>query len=213
MENSILSELVERYPALNKISSDIHRAFLCMEKSVTGDGTVFICGNGGSLADAEHIAGELLKSFRKKRAISDNIYNRLSAMGETGLLLRDKLEGAIPAIVLSSHPAFVSAYGNDKDALAAYAQQLYALGKSKDVLVAISTSGNAVNCIYAATVARAIGMKVVVMTGSDGGGLKELADVSIRVPESETYKIQELHLPIYHCLCAMLEAAVFPQGE
>ena len=91
----------------------------------------------------------------------------------------------------------------------AFAQQVYGLGNAGDVLIALSTSGNSANCVNAALVAKAKGMKVISMTGEGGGKIGELADAAIKVPETETFKIQELHLPVYHALCAAVEGELF----
>ena len=166
-------------------------------------GKVLTCGNGGSAADAEHIVGELLKKFRKHRDIDSGVAARLPPE------LVAKLEGALPAVSLVSMSGILTAFANDVAWETAFAQQVYGLGNPGDVLIALSTSGNSANCVNAALVAKAKGMKVVSMTGEGGGKLGEVADVAIMVPESATFKIQELHLPVYHALCAELEETLF----
>ena len=161
------------------------------------------CGNGGCAADAEHIVGELLKKFRKHRDIDAVVAAKLPAE------LAAKLEGALPAVSLVSMSGILTAFANDVAWETAFAQQVYGLGAAGDVLIALSTSGNSANCVAAAQVAKAKGMKVVALTGTDGGKLAALADAAIRVPERETYKVQELHLPVYHALCAALEDRLF----
>ena len=172
-------------------------------------GTLFVCGNGGSCSDSEHIVGELMKSFKKYRPIDSDVKASLMAMGEDGKSLAESLEGGLPAVALSSHPSLSSAFINDKNPLMCYAQQLSVMGKRGDVLMVLSTSGNAQNCLYAALTAKAMGIKTILLAGKTGGKIKGVADVSVIAPENETYLVQELHLPIYHCLCAMLEEEFF----
>ena len=170
---------------------------------------MYLCGNGGSASDCEHIVGELMKCFKKKRSICPTLSKGLAEEGELGQALLQDLEGGLPAVSLCGHSPLTLAFLNDKNAMLTFAQQLSVLGRKGDVLLTLSTSGNSKNCVYAAAVARAKGMKTVFLGGGNGGKLKEFADVSIIVPEKETYKVQELHLPVYHCLCAMLEEEFF----
>ena len=199
----ILEELSERYPQLKGCVGEISTAFDLLLTCYRNGGKVLTCGNGGSAADAEHIVGELLKKFRKHRDISPEIAARLPPE------LVAKLEGALPAVSLVSMSGILTAFANDVAWETAFAQQVYGLGNSGDVLIALSTSGNSANCVNAALVAKAKGMKVVSMTGEGGGRLAALSDASVRVPETETYKIQELHLPVYHALCAAVEDQLF----
>ena len=169
-----------------------------------------MAGNGGSASDAEHIVGELMKGFVKQRKVSEEYAQRLiDADAELGKELADKLQGALPAIALVDHVALSTAYLNDVDPMLGFAQQVNGYGKAEDVFLGISTSGNSQNILYACAAARAKGMKIIGLTGRDGGKLKEAADVAIVVPETETFKIQELHLPVYHALCLMLEESFF----
>lgn len=171
-------------------------------------GKLLIAGNGGSCADAGHIVGELMKGFKLPRKCSEEFACKLKSIDkERGDTLSDKLQGGLPAIALTEHQTVNSAYINDVTGggLLTYAQQVYVYGTNKDVFLGISTSGNAKNVLYASVVARAKGMKVIGLTGEGGGELASFADCMIRVPETETYMIQELHLPVYHCLCLMLE--------
>ena len=189
---------------------NIFEAFQTICKAYNNGGVLYVCGNGGSAADAEHIVGELMKSFRKKRPADAKIQESLTQMfGETGRILGETLEGGLPAISLCSHVSLKSAVANDTDPANIYAQQLFSLGRAGDCLIAISTSGNAENCVRAAMIAKLTGMKTIALTGEKGGRLKEIAEVTISVPEHETYAVQELHLPVYHCLCAMLEEELF----
>ena len=201
----IIDECIARHSALGALKEEIEKAFVAIKSSFLAGGRLYLCGNGGSAADCEHITGELLKSFKKPRPLSEELVESLEAYGEQGSAIVAGLDGGLPAISLCGHPAFSTAYLNDKDPAFIYAQQVNVLGKKGDVLLTLSTSGNSKNCVYAAMVAKAKGMSVVFLGGGTGGKLKELADVSLIVPEKETYKVQELHLPLYHCLCAMLE--------
>ena len=200
---TIFDELYVRYPQLKVCEREIAKAFDLLLSCYRNGGKVLTCGNGGSAADAEHIVGELLKKFRKHRDIDGGIAAKLPPE------LVAKLEGALPAVSLVSMSGILTAFANDVAWETAFAQQVYGLGKPGDVLIALSTSGNSANCVNAALVAKAKGMKVVSLTGEGGGKLVALADAAIRVPESETYKVQELHLPVYHALCAELENQLF----
>ena len=203
----IIDELYARYPQLKCCEGEIAKAFDLLLACYRDGGKVLTCGNGGSAADAEHIVGELMKKFRRPRAIDADIAAKLPSE------LSAKLEGALPVVSLVSMSGILTAFANDVAWETAFAQQAYGLGQRGDVLIALSTSGNSANCVNAALVARAKGMKVVALTGADGGKLAELADAAIKVPEAETYKVQELHLPVYHALCAALEAELFREEE
>ena len=205
----ILNGLTERYPALKVAKNDISAAFEALLASVKSGGKIMICGNGGSAADSAHIVGELMKSFKKTRPIDAKTAARLKEYGKEGARLALSLEGAIPAVALTENGAFLTAFSNDKDASVAFAQQVYGLGEQRDALVCISTSGNSENCVLAAVAAKSTEIKTVALTGAGGGKLASLVDVCVKVPETETYKVQELHLPVYHCLCAMLEEEIF----
>ena len=199
----VFAELYERYPQLKGCEVEIKKAFDVLLASYRADGKVLVCGNGGSASDAEHIVGELLKKFKKHRDVDAAIAAKLPAD------LVAKLEGSLPAVSLVSMSGILTAFANDVAWETAFAQQVLGLGRSGDVLIALSTSGNSANCVNAARVARAKGMKVISMTGAGGGKLGEIADAAIKVPENETYRIQELHLPVYHALCAALEDVLF----
>ena len=199
----ILNDLFTRLPQLESCRPAILYSFDLLVDCARHGGTILTCGNGGSAADAEHIVGELMKRFRHPRALDPAITSQLPPE------LTAHLEGAIPAISLVSMSGLITAFANDVAWDAAFAQQVLGLGRPGDALIALSTSGNSANCVNAALVARAKGMRVISFTGAAGGRLATLADAAIQVPESETYKIQELHLPVYHALCAALEAALF----
>ena len=212
--NKILDDLIRRYPILTNEKDSIEKAFILLRDCYSHKGKVFIAGNGGSAADSEHICGELMKSFRLKRNIPDDLKTKLIELdSEMGGELANNLEGALPAITLVSQAAFTTAYINDVGSDSIFAQKLYGLGNEGDVFVGISTSGNSKNVIQAALLAKAIGIKVVSLTGKDGGELIKYSDICVRIPEEETYLVQELHLPIYHCLCMMLEEAFFGETK
>ena len=205
-----IDDLIKRYPVLAQCKDSINAAYKLMEESYSSGGKVLIAGNGGSAADSEHMAGELMKRFSKLRPISDDFKEKLISIdAEIGEELSKNLEGTLRAIPLVAHEAMSTAYINDVDGYGVFAQQLFGFGDEGDVFIGISTSGNSKNIINAAIVAKAMGIKVLGLTGQGGGRLAELADVVVRVPEKETYKIQELHLPIYHCWCLMLEDYFF----
>jgi phosphoheptose isomerase len=215
VENKIvLEELIVRYPKLAGVSDKINEAVERLVRCYQQGNKVLICGNGGSASDSDHIAGELLKGFENKRPLSDAMRDKLlSVSGKRGLYLADKLQTGLPAISLSAHCGLVTAVGNDIDANLIYAQQVIAFGIPGDVLIGISTSGNAQNVIDAAITARAIGITVIAMTGETGGKLKPFCDLLINVPEMRTSFVQELHLPVYHALCMMIENYFFEKQE
>lgn len=206
----MLNDLIRRYPVLDECKEDIERAKDALIECYKNDGKVLICGNGGSCADSDHIVGELMKGFLKLRPLSDE---QKAEMKKNCDLVDDellsKLQGGLPAIALPSITALNSAFCNDVDPELIYAQPLMSLGKKNDVLIAISTSGNSKNVFGAVKVAKALGVKVIGLTGKTGGELKKHADIAVCVPECETFKIQELHLPVYHYLCAAVEDYFF----
>lgn len=209
-ETAYLEELVMRYPVLEPVKQQIWEAYEILRQCFASGHKLLVAGNGGSAADSEHIVGELMKGFVKRREVPQEMARKLKeADGEAGEKLAGKLQGALPAIALCGHPGLSTAYLNDVDGLLIFAQQVYGYGQEGDVLLGISTSGNSANIHYASVVARAKGMKVIGLTGRDGGRLGRDAHAAIIVPETETFKIQELHLPIYHALCLMLEEAFF----
>ena len=202
--------LIKRYPILEPIKQDIIDAYLIMEETYLNDGKLLVAGNGGSAADSEHIAGELMKRFKTPRPVSDEFAAKLKEIdSERGANLAENLECSLMAIPLVAHEALSTAYINDVDGYGVFAQQLFGFGRKGDVFLGISTSGNSKNVMSATVVARALGIKVVGLTGAKGGDLAEVADVCVKVPETETYMVQELHLPIYHCWCLMLEDKFF----
>lgn len=195
-----MKDLLARHPQLKTCAKDIENALALMIDAYKNGGKILVCGNGGSSADADHIVGELMKGFLKDRKVTDE------RMPQE---LREKLQGALPAISLSANTSLMTATINDNDADMIFAQQVYGYAKEKDLLIAISTSGTSKNVVNAVKVAKALGTKTLALTGETGGMLKEMADVTICVPSTETYKIQEYHLPIYHYLCARVEEEFF----
>lgn len=205
--------LVNRYPVLNSVKDEIVEAYFLLVESYKNEGKLLIAGNGGSVADAEHIVGELMKGFKLPRKLNENFTDKLiSENEELGTVLAESLQGALPAIALDGHPALSTAYMNDCEPLLCFAQQVNGYGKAGDVFLGISTSGNSKNILYAATTAHAKGMKVIGLTGAKDSKLTQMSDVCIKVPQTETYMIQELHLPVYHCLCLMLEDEFFGEN-
>lgn len=217
MENRVekqLEILVNRYPELSVVKKEIFEAYQILESCYTKGGKLLIAGNGGSAADAEHIVGELMKGFRLPRKPEAEFVGKLVAENkELGSVLAENLQGALPAIALDGHPALSTAYMNDCEPLLCFAQQVNGYGKMGDVFLGISTSGNSKNVLYAATTAHAKGMKVIGLTGAKNSKLEQMSDVCIKVPQTETYMIQELHLPVYHCLCLMLEERFFGENN
>lgn len=195
-----MQNLLERYPVLNVCSKEIDRALELIIKTYEKGGKVLVCGNGGSAADCEHIVGELMKSFMINRKVEDERIPRP---------LREKLQGSLPAISLPSQSGVLSAFINDAEAEMMYAQLVYGYGRESDLLIALSTSGNSKNVLRAVEVASGMGIDSVALTGESGGKLKDIATVTITVPEKETYKVQELHLPVYHYLCQKTEKHFF----
>ena len=202
--------LMERYPVLESCKNDIIAAFDLLDDVYSKERKMLICGNGGSAADAEHVVGELMKGFRySRKLLSTEVDNLQKIDTEMGKVLAENLQSALPAIALDGHPALSTAYMNDCAPLLCFAQQVNGFGEVGDVLLGISTSGNSKNVLYAAVTAKAKGLRVIGLTGAKESKLSAMADVCIRVPQTETYMIQELHLPVYHCLCLMLEDYFF----
>ena len=196
----MLKELLERYPQLKECEEQIKSAMELIRDTYKNGGKVLVCGNGGSCSDSEHIVGELMKGFKLMRPVTDE------RIPED---LRCGLQCALPAISLPSQTGILSAFINDVDPEMMYAQLVYGYATEKDLLIGLSTSGNSKNVVNAARIAKAVGAKAMAMTGKKESKLSEICDACIRVPETETYKIQELHLPVYHYLCAQIEADHF----
>ncbi len=207
---SHLDDLISRYPHLEGCKKDIISAYEIIADAFCCGGKILIAGNGGSAADSEHIAGELMKGFALRRPLDEKQRESLIKVDQVrGMKLAENLQGALPAIALDGHPALSTAYMNDCDPLLCFAQQVNGYGRSGDAFLGISTSGNSSNVVYAAVTAKALGMSTVGLTGESESELSRISNICIKVPETETYKIQELHLPVYHCLCLMLEEHFF----
>lgn len=208
----MLSQLTERYPVLCQNEKDIKAATEIIVSCFEKGGKLLLCGNGGSAADCEHISGELMKGFLKKRPLCEKKKAEMKSLcPELEDEITDKLQEGLPAISLAHLTGLNTAFSNDVDAELVYAQSLMALGKKGDVLFCLSTSGNAKNVIAAAKVARGLGISVISLAGKNGGGVKALSDVCICLPKTETYKVQELCLPVYHCICAEIEEHFFKE--
>ena len=206
---NMFAQLFERYPVLKACQHSIINAYEAMCRTYDSGGRVYVCGNGGSAADAGHITGELMKGFEKERPVcfSPDVASRLCT--DTVATLEKKLQGALPCHNLSAETALISAITNDIDADIVFAQQIYGYGRPGDLFIGISTSGNAANVLLAAELARAMGLCTIALTGRDGGKLAPLCDYAICVPADRTADVQELHLPVYHALCRWVEARYF----
>lgn len=209
MENTCLNQLIQRYPKISVCYDDILNATNILAKSFANGKKLLVAGNGGSSADALHIVGELMKSFVLPRKVDSILSSKIDAYCKHAEYLKSNLQMALPAIALVSETGLITAYSNDVSPDLIFAQQVLGYGNVGDVFLGITTSGNSKNIIYAAELARAKGLTVLALTGETGGAMKELADVCIRVPEIETFKIQEIHLPIYHAICLELENKFF----
>jgi D-sedoheptulose 7-phosphate isomerase len=207
-----LDDLVARLPALGACRADIDRAFALLARVFEAGGKLLVCGNGGSAADADHVVGELMKGFLRARRPAGDLAARLAAADPVlGPRLAAGLQRGLPAINLAAGSALTTAFANDEDPGLVFAQQVLGLGRTGDALLAISTSGNAANVNAAAVAARAVGVATIGLTGAAGGALRGRCDVLVAVPAGATFAVQELHLPVYHCLCAMLEERFFKE--
>lgn len=207
-----ISELTARYPGLSGCAEEIRRAAENIISVYQKGGCLFTCGNGGSAADSDHIVGELMKGFLKKRPVDDAFRAKIAGVcPDDAETLADNLQRGLPAVSLHSQSALLTAFVNDVEPSMMYAQTLYALGRPGDCLIAISTSGNSKNVVNAATIAKAMGISVISLTGKKHCRLDDLADIAIHVDATETYRVQELHLPVYHWLCARVEEEFFAE--
>jgi len=208
--NRILNELINRYPILDYCCNDIEKSFEILKNTALNKNKILTCGNGGSSSDSDHIVGELMKSFVKKRPIDENLKKAIKDISpEDAPNLNSKLQKSITAISLSQHPALSSAFGNDVDPSMIYAQQVQGYGREGDTLICLSSSGNSKNVVLAAITAKAKGLNVIGLTGQNKSKIDQYCDVVIKVPQRETFKVQELHLPVYHALCLMLEDSLW----
>ena len=213
-EVDFINDTIKRYPALESCNKDILEACKAIIECYSNQGKLLICGNGGSCSDADHIVGELMKSFEMKRPVDDALRNRMMLVaGDRGEYISGKLQNALPAISLNAHAALNSAIANDIGAEFVFAQQILAYGKKNDVLIAISTSGNSQNIVDAVITAKAVGLTVIALTGKSGGEMKQYSDIVVCVPADITAKIQELHLPVYHTICRIVENKIFQTIE
>jgi D-sedoheptulose 7-phosphate isomerase len=210
MDNIYLKELITRCSQLSSLEGEIDKAAECLITCYRQGMKVLVCGNGGSCSDSDHIVGELMKGFEHKRPIEESLKNKLTVLaGERGNYLSEKLQQGLPAISLSAHSALITAIANDTDPDLIFAQQIVGYGNAGDVLIAISSSGNSRNVVDAVITAKAKGMVVIGLTGETGGKLKPFCDILINVPERRTFLVQELHLPVYHTLCLVVENTIF----
>lgn len=202
--------LIERYPSLNVCKKDLEDAVNILIESFKSGNKLLVCGNGGSASDSDHITGELMKGFEKMRPISDDLYNKLAKLSqEDADHLKSSLQVGLPTIPLTEHSGLMTAFSNDSSSDSVFANQVLGYGKNNDVLFAISTSGNSKNVVLACEVAKALGLKVIGLTGEKESKISRLADVTIKVPSIRTYQIQEYHLPVYHAICLELEDYFF----
>ncbi len=204
-----IDDLVKRYPVLSLLRNDIEKICDVLEKSVRNGGKILICGNGGSASDAEHIVGELMKEFVKNRPLDETVIDKIKSIDNNPQELIENIKGAIPAIALSAHSALSTALINDCDPDMVFAQQVFGYARENDVLIALSTSGNSKNIVNAARVAKVQGVISIAITGANGGVIKGVADYTLSLPETETYLVQELTLPLYHTICLELENRIF----
>lgn len=208
--NKHIETLIERYPSLIVCKDALQTSYDILKQAYTDGHKLLVCGNGGSAADSEHIVGELMKEFKLKREVFKDQAEAMKRIDpELGEILARHLQGALPAITLTGHSSLTTAFMNDSNPELIFAQQVNGYGRPDDVFLGISTSGNSRNVLFAAVAAKAKGLKVIGLTGQKPCRLATIADICIQVPETETYKIQELHLPVYHCLCMMLEEHFF----
>ena len=209
-KNYLINELTGRYPQLLPVKNEIHKAGECLINCYEQGKKVLVCGNGGSCSDADHMVAELMKGFEHMRPIDESLKNQLTEIDEErGKYLASKLQTGLPAISLTAHSGLVTAVANDTDAHLIFAQQVVGYGTSGDILIAISSSGDSQNVIDAMITAKAKGLTVIGLTGETGGKMKVFCDILINVPEKRTAFVQELHLPVYHTICAIVENHFF----
>ena len=199
-----INELVLSFENLRMLEDEVRTSANLITESFSNGNKLLLCGNGGSCADCEHIAGEMVKQFAKERPLNPEIVEKL------GPELSSELHGGLPALSLPSMIGFHTAFNNDNNSEFAFAQQVVAFGKANDVLWGISTSGNSKNVLHAVKTAKALGLKTIGLTGENGGELNQIADITIKAPADNVARIQELHLPIYHAICAFVEDKLFP---
>lgn len=202
-------ELFERYPSLRACESDLDKALELMRKTYESGGVIYVCGNGGSCSDSDHIVGELMKGFLSRRPPLESESEKLRELFPEITNVSEKFQRAIPAVSLTAQGAILSAFANDVDPGFVYAQLVYGYARENDLVIGLSTSGNSLNVVNAIKAAKLRSAATIAMTGARGSKLSALSDVTLKAPETETFKIQELHLPMYHYLCAALEEELF----
>ncbi len=207
--NYFIEETIRKYPQLNPLKPSLADAGERLISCYENGSKVLVCGNGGSCSDSDHIVGELMKGFEHPRPLNNSLKEKLTAFGERGHFLAGKLQQGLPAISLTTHNSLITAVANDLDASLIFAQQLTGYGKEGDLLIGISTSGNSQNVVDAIITAKALGLKVIGMTGENGGRMKQYCDILLNVPGTRTFAVQELHLPVYHLLCKIVENHFF----
>ncbi len=209
-KNNVINEMILRYPELEICRKDVEDACNAVINCYSTNSKLLLCGNGGSCSDADHIVGELMKSFERKRPIDQDLDRNLKSVSDDrGTFIAERLQNALPAISLNAHNALISAISNDIDGSLVYAQQVAGYGQKGDILIAISTSGNSQNIVDAAITAKAKGLTVIGLTGEHGGKVKQYCDISICVPAKNTAEVQEFHLPVYHTICKVVENKFF----
>jgi phosphoheptose isomerase len=209
-KDKVLKELVERYPQLLPKKDEIGKAAESIINCFKNGGKLLVCGNGGSSSDSDHIVGEMMKGFEHKRPLTERVKKDLiKADRDRGLYLSEMLQQGLPAISLSAHSALITAVANDTDADLIYAQQVFSYGNPGDVLLALSTSGNSHNIVDAIVTAKSRGLTVIGLTGETGGKIGRMCDILINVPAKNTAFVQELHLPVYHTICKIVEIEMF----
>lgn len=181
-----IENLITILNKLDSMKNDMESAANLIAKAFKQGNKILLCGNGGSAAEAQHIAAEYVSSLR-----------------------HEMKRNALPALALTTDTSFITARGNDYGFDEIFERQLEAFGKSGDVLIGISTSGNSKNVVKAISKAKETGMKVIGLTGESGGVMKEMCDVIFRVPSKETMRIQECHLFIEHTIVGLVEQKLF----
>ena len=187
IRNHFLDSIETKRNALEELIIPIKHAANCISDSLLNEGKILSCGNGGSAGDAQHFSAELLNRFEIERP-------------------------GLPAVALTTDSSTLTAIANDYEYDQIFSKQILALGTNRDVLLAISTSGNSSNIIKAVQAAHERDMQVLSLTGNKGGKLAKLLkgdDIEIRVPSERTARIQEIHLLVIHCLCDIIDAILF----
>lgn len=210
IERTLQKRIVSGLPVMEEVLPQVLETYRSIRDAFRNGETLFICGNGGSHSDSLHITGELLKNFEGKRPLPEALEKKLRALGPEGSRLAENLNGALPSVALGTNTVLSTAVGNDQGCEFVFAQELLGLGNRGDILLGISTSGNSLNIAQAVRTAKALEMKSVVFTGEEKSTLSDLADIAVPIPARSTARVQELHIILYHALCAALEESLFP---